>query len=478
MATTITSDCINCGACEPECPNSAIKQGDPIYVIDPLLCTECVGFHDYEACAAVCPVDCCVPDPNNVESEEVLIARARELHKETDFGENFQSRFRKGQAAAPAAAAVQQASAQSSATPAAKELTAAPPPTPAAPSAEKVAVPPAEPKVAPPSTPAPAVDRPAAQPVTAKAVPQVKKEVRPKKTFEKELPASFQEISQQFKSAGSLGQGLGKAIVLLAQPVLGALPHGTKKRLEDAVRSPLFTAAGSTGLNIVHNAVLYPLVCIVIAALYRGPAIIFSQDINSYVLVGILFATFEAVVRLREGIFRLKPTDQMRFPASVYGAPLNLLLQPLLERHGGVIRDTPVPVDGFYSRGFVEKLERERRYGNVYTMEDRGDAFLLRMEFPRRTPDISLAGNHKLPQEMPDYDYDLSLVDSQFVVKGKCTDERLRKISSSVGAFPPEFTTIIPLREKVVGFAHHFENKMLEVFLVKERGGQRVAGHR
>ena len=108
MATMITSDCINCGACEPECPNNAISQGDPVYVIDPLLCTECVGFHDYEACAAVCPVDVCVTDPNNIESEETLIARARALHPETDFGENFQSRFRKaagnGAAAAPAPA--------------------------------------------------------------------------------------------------------------------------------------------------------------------------------------------------------------------------------------------------------------------------------------------------------------------------------------------------------------------------------------
>ena len=76
MATMITAECINCGACEPECPNNAISQEAEIYVIDPLLCTECVGFHDYEACAAVCPVDCCVTDPNNLETEELLIARA------------------------------------------------------------------------------------------------------------------------------------------------------------------------------------------------------------------------------------------------------------------------------------------------------------------------------------------------------------------------------------------------------------------
>src|SRR5688572_25111722 len=105
MATIITSECINCGACEPECPNNAISQGDPIYVIDPLLCTECVGFHDFEACAAVCPVDCCVTDPNNIESEEVLIARAKALHPGTSFGNDFQSRFRKADGT-PVAAAV------------------------------------------------------------------------------------------------------------------------------------------------------------------------------------------------------------------------------------------------------------------------------------------------------------------------------------------------------------------------------------
>jgi hypothetical protein len=97
MATMITNDCINCGACEPECPNNAISQGETIFVIDPQLCTECVGFHDYEACAAVCPVDCCVTDPNNIETEEALIARARAVHPDTPFGENFESRFRKGQ---------------------------------------------------------------------------------------------------------------------------------------------------------------------------------------------------------------------------------------------------------------------------------------------------------------------------------------------------------------------------------------------
>jgi len=97
MATMITIECINCGACEPECPNNAISQEEEIYVIDPLLCTECVGFHDFEACAAVCPVDCCVTDPNNIETEQALIGRAHSIHADTEFGETFESRFRKGE---------------------------------------------------------------------------------------------------------------------------------------------------------------------------------------------------------------------------------------------------------------------------------------------------------------------------------------------------------------------------------------------
>jgi ferredoxin len=100
MATHITSDCINCGACLPECPNKAISEADDSYVIDPGLCTECVGFYDQESCQAVCPVACCLPDPKRKEDERTLIERALRLHAD-DKGlrarvsaNNFPSRYR------------------------------------------------------------------------------------------------------------------------------------------------------------------------------------------------------------------------------------------------------------------------------------------------------------------------------------------------------------------------------------------------
>jgi ferredoxin len=82
MSTLITEECINCAACESECPNRAITLGVELYQIDPSLCTECVGFHDREQCAAVCPVDSCVADPNIVEEEQVLFERAKRIHPE------------------------------------------------------------------------------------------------------------------------------------------------------------------------------------------------------------------------------------------------------------------------------------------------------------------------------------------------------------------------------------------------------------
>ena len=123
MAIIITEECINCGACEPECPNNAIYEsgaewrfsdgtslsgdytglstgvttdsddaqdpvaggpfgadGNELYYIVPDKCTECKGFHDEPQCAAVCPVDCCVDDPDNEESEEQLLGKKDSMH--------------------------------------------------------------------------------------------------------------------------------------------------------------------------------------------------------------------------------------------------------------------------------------------------------------------------------------------------------------------------------------------------------------
>ncbi len=84
MATRIEEACINCGACEDECPNGAISKGEETFIIDPELCSECVGFSSEQMCAAACPPDVCNQDPGRIESEQALFARAQKIHEGRD----------------------------------------------------------------------------------------------------------------------------------------------------------------------------------------------------------------------------------------------------------------------------------------------------------------------------------------------------------------------------------------------------------
>jgi ferredoxin len=78
----IQEECIACDACIEECPNEAIEEGDPVYMIDADRCTECVGVYDEPSCVAVCPIDCIMPDPDNVETLQELKFKYKQLESE------------------------------------------------------------------------------------------------------------------------------------------------------------------------------------------------------------------------------------------------------------------------------------------------------------------------------------------------------------------------------------------------------------
>lgn len=72
MSLKILDTCVNCDVCEPVCPNKAISLGEEFYVIDPSLCTECIGHYDEPQCVDVCPVECIIVDPAHTESHDAL----------------------------------------------------------------------------------------------------------------------------------------------------------------------------------------------------------------------------------------------------------------------------------------------------------------------------------------------------------------------------------------------------------------------
>ena len=84
MALFITEECTSCGACEPECPNQAITEGESVYVVNADLCTECVGHFAESQCVAVCPVGCIVEDPKHKEGKDALLAKFKELHPDKE----------------------------------------------------------------------------------------------------------------------------------------------------------------------------------------------------------------------------------------------------------------------------------------------------------------------------------------------------------------------------------------------------------
>jgi len=82
MSLIITDECIACDACREECPNEAIEEGDPIYLIESDHCTECVGWFDEPQCVEVCPVDCIIVDSNNQETMQELKFKFNQLQEE------------------------------------------------------------------------------------------------------------------------------------------------------------------------------------------------------------------------------------------------------------------------------------------------------------------------------------------------------------------------------------------------------------
>ena len=83
MALMITEECIVCGACESECPNEAITQGETIYEINPELCTECVGYYDEPQCKTLCPIDeAIIVNPAYNETREELLKKKDLLSKQ------------------------------------------------------------------------------------------------------------------------------------------------------------------------------------------------------------------------------------------------------------------------------------------------------------------------------------------------------------------------------------------------------------
>jgi hypothetical protein len=296
---------------------------------------------------------------------------------------------------------------------------------------------------------------------------------RPARTFAGELPADFETLLAELGAPRRRGGRRFPLVVLGAlQGVLGALPAAEKQRLEAAVADRrFFDAQLATAANVFVNLLFYPIVVLGIGVAADRVGL-FTLAVRPWVFWGFVLGVVEACWRLKENVFRGVPLTATPLRGAFYGfavVPLGRLVLALVGSRGA---ESGVSFDGFYAgrESFDEKLERARRYGEVYRVVDRDDAYLVRVEFPRSLPPSSLAAELELPAEMPDYDYDLELRDGTFLVHGRVVDPRVRKLTGAAPAFPSAFTTRVALRDPVTGFCHRYRDKTLEVILPKAQG--------
>lgn len=62
MSYEIVASCVSCTACALVCPNDAISEDTPHFMIDASLCTECAGDFDVPQCASICPIEGAILD--------------------------------------------------------------------------------------------------------------------------------------------------------------------------------------------------------------------------------------------------------------------------------------------------------------------------------------------------------------------------------------------------------------------------------
>jgi len=142
--------------------------------------------------------------------------------------------------------------------------------------------------------------------------------------------------------------------------------------------------------------------------------------------------------------------------------------------HAGPMRpsstrvDRHVAFDGYRNPMHDDKIERDRRYGTVYTVVEHANAYLVSIEMPRRIPTSSLKELWKLPDEMPDYDYTVTLHGNVLAVRAGVRGDAMRRLSYISASFPSDFLTRVEFGQPVASFKQRLRDKVLEIVVFKK----------
>jgi hypothetical protein len=129
--------------------------------------------------------------------------------------------------------------------------------------------------------------------------------------------------------------------------------------------------------------------------------------------------------------------------------------------------DRHVAFDGYQGEQHDDKIERDRRYGTVYTVTEYDNAYLVRLELPRKMPSSSLKQVWHLCEAKPEYDFIIELSHNVLSIRGRLHGEALRRLAYVSPSFPSGFLTPIEFAEPVGRIIHCRRESVIEIIAFK-----------
>lgn len=117
-----------------------------------------------------------------------------------------------------------------------------------------------------------------------------------------------------------------------------------------------------------------------------------------------------------------------------------------------------------------DQWERMKRYGMASSFSDEGDHYLWKFDMPNQVPNHELKFKWGLPEAMPDYAYDVTVKGKHAMIKAKCEDEQVRKLSGWMNSFPMMFYKDVYTDVPLKGHKEKYdpETKVLTITLEKD----------
>jgi len=109
-------------------------------------------------------------------------------------------------------------------------------------------------------------------------------------------------------------------------------------------------------------------------------------------------------------------------------------------------------------RGVEEdQVERDRRYGRDYTVEEDEGFIRVVFQFPTRVPAVRDRFRYGLPADMPLYRHHVQLQGSDLLVAGWLTDPKVRALCHTSRSFPAQFVTTLEFQRDICGIASRYD---------------------